>query len=170
MSAVLAIVPDPWIADSCVTSAVTQDGVLSDVSVEILSAEGLAVTVRTLELLRERTSSAGWPHGILTDPISVATLAANSLLLQSVPSGLPREDAMRLMDAANAESQAVASDRAGWAFAPMVIAGVPYALWHRSLAEGFIAHADLGGRVLAAWGPGDFPRTLLRMQLVDLPS
>ena len=170
MSAMLVIVPDPWSADSRVTSTATQDGVLSDVSVEIPSAQGPAFTVRTLELLGERISSAGSPYGILTDPISVATLAANSLMLHAIRPGLPREEAVGLMEAAAEESQAVARDRAGWSFAPMVMADVSYALWHRSLAGGFIAHADVGDRVLAAWGAGELPRALLRMQLIELPS
>jgi hypothetical protein len=32
------------------------------------------------------------------------------------------------------------------------------------------AHADLGDRVLAAWGTGDLPPVLHHMQLVELPS
>jgi hypothetical protein len=170
MSAMLAIVPDPWVADSKVISTGTNDGVLLDVSVEVPSAQGPAFTVRTLQLLGERINSAGWPHGIFTDPISVATMAANSLMLHSIPPGLPREEAIRLVEAADTQSQAVARDRAGWTFVPMMVGDVSYALWHRSLARGFIAHADLGDRVLAAWGAGDLPRTLLRMQLIELPS
>lgn len=134
------------------------------------SAEDQAFTVRTLELRGERISSAGSPHGILTDPISVATLAANSLMLHAITPGPPREEAVRLMAAADTESQAVARDRTGWTFAPMVMAGVSCALWHRSFASGFIAHADLGSRVLAAWGPGELPRALFRAQLIELPS
>lgn len=61
-------------------------------------------------------------------------------------------------------------DRAAWAFAPLVLAHVTYALWHRPLAGGFVAHADFGDRVLAAWGNGDLPSELLRMQLVDVSS
>ncbi|MCS5717677.1 hypothetical protein N1027_05950 [Herbiconiux sp. CPCC 205763] len=164
----LAIVPDPWIAETNVIGTGTDDGVPSDASIEVRSADRLLFTVRTLVRLGERVGSAGLPHGTVTDSVSIAALAASSLMLRAIPPGLPREDMMKRMDAADDTSQSLARDRGGWAFVPMDVAGTTYALWHRSHPLGFIAHADLGSHVMAAWGEGNIPPELSNMQLRDL--
>jgi hypothetical protein len=165
----LAVVPDPWIAESKVTGTGTDGGVPFDASIEVRSSEGLMFTVRTLVRLGECIGSAGLPHGTMTDPISVAALAASSLMLQAIPAGLPRKETMKLMNSAAADSQRLPRDRGGWTFVPLIIADVSYALWHRPHTLGFIAHADLGNQVLAAWGEGDLPTEILRTQLKELP-
>jgi hypothetical protein len=164
----LAVVPDPWITESKVTGTSSDDGVLSDASVEVRLSDDQRFTLRTLVRLGERIGSAGSLHGTMTDAASVAALAASSLMLQVIPAGLPRDEMTKLMNAADTDSRALARDRAGWTFTPMVIGGATYALWHRSHTLGFVAHADLGDRVLAAWGTGDLPLVIHRMQLIEL--
>lgn len=170
MIVMLAIVPDPWVDGSRLSATGTDDGVLSDVSVDVPSSSGLTFTARTLVRLGERINSAGVPHGTMTDDISVAMLAAVSLMLQAIPAGLPRDETEKRNRAAEAEASIVAQDRGGWALAPLIVTDVTYALWHRRLNAGFVAHADLGDRVLTAWGTGDLPPELSRVQLMDLPS
>jgi hypothetical protein len=153
----LAVVPDPWIAESKVTGTSSDDGVLSDASVEVRLSEDQKFTVRTLVRLGERIGSAGWPHGTMTDAASVAALAASSLMLQVIPAGLPRDEMIKRMNAADTDSRVLARDRAGWTFTPMLIGDATYALWHRSHPPGFMAYADLGDRVLAAWAPATCP-------------
>ncbi|MCS5716141.1 hypothetical protein NVV95_16465 [Herbiconiux sp. CPCC 205716] len=165
---VLAIVPDPWVAGTRLIGTGSDDGVPSEASVEVRSATGSAFTVRTLVRLGERLGSGGHPHGTMTDAVSIAALAAGSLMLQAIPPGLPREETRKRMDAAAETSQSLARDRSGWAFLPMQLAGITYALWCRSHCSGFIAHADLGSHVMAAWGEGDVPPELSAMQFRDL--
>lgn len=75
-----------------------------------------------------------------------------------------------MMDEADTDAKNLARDRGGWSFAAMTLGGVSYTLWHRSHRLGFIAHADLGDRVLAAWGTGELPRAIHHVQLMELPS
>lgn len=81
----LAVVPDPWIAESKVTGTSSDDGVLSDVSVEVRLSDDQKFTVRTLVRLGERIGGAGSLHGTMTDAASVAALAASSLMLRPYP-------------------------------------------------------------------------------------
>jgi hypothetical protein len=59
----LAIVPDPYVAQSTVSGTGTDDGVPSDVSLEVRSGGGMTFTVRTLLRLGESIGSSGWPQG-----------------------------------------------------------------------------------------------------------
>jgi hypothetical protein len=170
MKHMLTLVPDPWIPETRVVGTGTDDGIPSDSSVEISISGGEQVfTLRTLIRLGQRLGSAGFPFQTMTDTVSVAALAASSLMLQAIPTGGPRDEITTLVEAADTESKAIAQDREGWSFVSMNLGEVSYALWHRSHRLGFIAHADLGDRVLAAWGPGDLPSVLNRVQLVQLP-
>ena len=153
-----------------VTGTGIDDGVLSDASIEIRLSGKQTFTLRTLLRLGERVGEAGLPHSTLTDAVSVASLAASSLMLQSIPAGLPRPEMIRRVEEADAESKSMARDRGCWSLARMTLEQVSYALWHRSHALGFVAHADLGDRVLAAWGTGSLPPELLHVQLVEVPS
>jgi hypothetical protein len=91
-------------------------------------------------------------------------------MLQAIPAGLPRDKARELIKAATSDSQALTRDQGEWTFAPLAIADISFALWHRSHPLGFIAHADLGDRVVAAWGEGNLPPEILRMQLMELTA
>lgn len=44
----LAVVPDPWITESKVTGTSSDDGVLSDISLEVHLSDDQKFTVRTL--------------------------------------------------------------------------------------------------------------------------
>lgn len=170
MSHMLAIAPDPWIAETKVTGTGTDDGIPSDASIEIRLPSGQTFTLRTLVRLGERIGTAGVPYGTMTDASSVAALAARSLMLHAILPGQPRADRIRMMDEADTDAKNLARDRGGWSFAAMTLGGVSYTLWHRSHRLGFIAHADLGDRVLAAWGTGELPRAIHHVQLMELPS
>ncbi len=148
----------------------TDDGVPSDASIEVCSADGSTFTVRTLVRLGERIGGAGMPHGTMTDATSIAALTAGSLALEAVPAGLPRAEMIERMTTATADAEALARDRGGWAFVPTVLEGARYALWHRAHPLGFVAHADFGSRVMAAWGAGGLPAELLRLQLWESPD
>jgi hypothetical protein len=165
----LAVAPDPWISESTLTGTGADDGVPSDASIEVRLSNEQTLTLRTLVRLGERIGGAG-PYSTMTDAVSVAALAASSLMLQAIPAGLPRAETIKLMNEADTDSKKLAHDRGGWSLASMAIGDASYALWHRSHSLGFIAHADLGDRVLAAWGTGDLPPVLHHMQLVELPS
>lgn len=168
MASMRAVVPDPWIPNSCVVQTGNDDGVPSEISVEVPRPNGQQpFTVRTMVRLGERIGPGGRPHGTMTDSISVATQAGVALRLQAMPAGLPRADARSVIDVAEAESRALAQERGGWAFSPVVLDTISYALWYRPHPLGFIAHADLGDRVIAAWGAGDLPEAMGRLQLVD---
>jgi hypothetical protein len=56
---ILAGVPDSWIAKSKVTGTSSDDGVLSDASVEVRLSDDQKFTVRTLVRLGERIGSLG---------------------------------------------------------------------------------------------------------------
>lgn len=165
-----AIAPDPLASELWATGTGTDHGVLSDASIEIRLPGEQTLTLRTLLRLGERVGEAGIAHSTLTDTVSVASLAASSLMLQSIPAGLPRPEMIKRVEEADAESKSMASDRGCWSLARMTLGHISYALWHRSHALGFVAHADLGDRVLAAWGTGSFPSELLQVQLVEVGS
>jgi hypothetical protein len=52
----------------------------------------------------------------------------------------------------------------------MVLDGTSFALRFRILGQGFVAHADLGDCVVAAWGTGALPPELNRVQKVESAS
>jgi hypothetical protein len=170
MTDMQAIAPDPLASELWATGTGTDHGVLSDASIEIRLPGEQTFTLRTLLRLGERIGEAGLPHSTLTDTVSVASLAASSLMLQSIPAGLPRPEMIKRLEEADAESKSMASDRGCWSLARMTLGQVSYALWHRSHALGFVAHADLGDRVLAAWGTGSLPPELRQVQLVEVRS
>lgn len=170
MTGMTAIVPDPWVDGSKLTDTGDQDGVMADLSVSIPTSDGATFTIRTLVRLGERINNAGYQHGTMTDDISVATLAAVSRLLQAIPEGLTRKQMQERAQAAQEEAEAAAQDRAQWTLTAVALHGVQYALWHRSLAGGFAAHADLGDRLLIAWGGGSLPQELMHVQRVDLTN
>ncbi|WP_127791843.1 hypothetical protein [Agromyces sp. LHK192] len=167
----LTLVPDPQPPGTRVAGTGTDHGVRSEISVEVpLVDGGRVITLRTIARLGQRFTEDGSPHGVLTDAVSVANLAAVSWMLQTFPNGLPRPEFVTLMESIHAEADAVASDRGSWTATSATIAGADYALWHRPHGDGFIAHLDVGDRVMAAWGPGRLPSLLRRLQLVDLPD
>lgn len=170
MTGMQAIAPDPLISELWLTGTGIDDGVLSDASIAIRLRGEQTFTLRTLLRLGERVGEAGLPHSTLTDAVSVASLAVSSLMLQSMPAGMPRPVMIERMEEANAKSKSMAQDRGGWSLARMTLGHVSYALWHRSHTLGFVAHADVGDRVLAAWGTGGFPPELLHVQLVEVES
>ena len=61
MNQMLAVVPDPWIADSKVVGTGTDEGVPSDASIELHLWGGQSFTLRTLLRLGEQIGSAEWP-------------------------------------------------------------------------------------------------------------
>jgi hypothetical protein len=162
-----AIVPDPSLPGSVVVADGNANGADMDISV-LSSPDGQQpFTIRTLVRTGTRMHSSGRVHGVATDAEDIAGMAASSLLLQTIPTGLSRDDAKRVNKAAVAQADTLARDRTRWSFQPVVLDGVTYALRFRILGQGFIAHADFGDCVIAVWGTGTLPPELQRVQRVE---
>ena len=173
MESMFAVVPDPWLPGSVVVAGVNDDGVETDISISVRPGENQPpFTLRTLVRTGTRMHASGMVHGVATDATSIAGLAASSLLLQTFPTGLSRDDAKELQGAVIAQADTLARDHARWSYSPMELDGVAFALRFRILGQGFVAHADLGDCVIAAWGTGTLPSALKRVQKIesaDLP-
>ncbi|PRY69052.1 hypothetical protein B0I08_103258 [Glaciihabitans tibetensis] len=165
----LALVPDPWIPGSEVVGGGSDDGVETDVSISIRPGGAQQpFTVRTLVRTGRRMHpTTGVVHGVATDWVSIASMAATGLLLQTFPEGLQRAEAKRLARTVVAQGDELARDHASWSFTPMVLERVAYALRFRILDQGFVAHADVGGSALAAWGTGPLPPALSRVHWLE---
>jgi hypothetical protein len=171
MEGMLTIVPDPWIPGSVVVADGNDEGVETDISVSVTPGDGPPpFTVRTLLRTGTRIHASGLVRGVATDAVAIAHLAASSLLLQAIPSGLPPAETRSAMHASEAAADTLAQDHARWSFRPMVLDDTSFALRFRILGQGFVAHADLGDCVVAAWGTGALPPELNRVQKVESAS
>jgi hypothetical protein len=165
---VQVVVPDAPIFESSTTSTGMYNGTPNEASIRFYTpGSDQTFTVRTLVRLGEQMS-AGHPGGVMTDAISIAALAARSLAIETLCEGVPREEIAAAVAAAHDEADSVAAVRASWTATPMVLDGVSYALWHRAYHGGFIAHADVGDSVIAAWGQRDFPVEMGHMKRITV--
>ncbi|QHC60413.1 hypothetical protein [Rathayibacter sp. VKM Ac-2760] len=138
----------PW----AVTGGVGPD---EDVTIAIDRGPDIArCSVRTLTRPRIRLGPRGSVHGVATDAVAIAALAAGCLLLDVVPAGLPHDELVAAMKDADARSLALARDRAAWSVTALPLDGIDYALFTRSIPEGTLAHADLGRTTIAMWSRG----------------
>ena len=168
MESMFAVVPDPWLPGSVVVADGNDDGDEMDISISIRPGEDQPpFTLRTLVRTGTRIHASGTVHDVATDATSIAGLAASSLLLQTFPAGLSRDDAKQLQRAVTAQADTLARDHTRWSYGPMELDGASYALRFRILGQGFVAHADLGDCVIAAWGTGTLPSELKRVQKVE---
>ncbi|MWV47954.1 hypothetical protein GRS96_01540 [Rathayibacter sp. VKM Ac-2803] len=111
-------------------------------------------SIRTMLRTGLRIGPRSSVHGQVTDAVATASLAVNCLLLDAVPEGLERREAIAAMDAAGMRSTALAEDRDGWSVEPLTLDGTDYALFTRAIPEGSAAHADLGWATIAMWSTG----------------
>jgi hypothetical protein len=171
MDSMLAIVPDPLPTGSVVVADGNDDGMQTDISVSVGPLDGdEPFTVRTLLRSGTQISPSGVVHGVATDAVAIAHLAVASLLLQAIPSGQPSAETRSAMKAVESAADTLARDHNRWSFRAMDLGGVSYALGFRVLGQGFVAHADLGDCVVAAWGTGSLPSRLKRVQRIDSTS
>jgi hypothetical protein len=161
-----AIVPDPWLPGSVVVANGNNNGVEMDFSVSIRIEGEQPFTARTLVRTGTRMHSSGLVHGVATDAVDIAGMAATGLLLETFPSGLPRDEAKSQLEHVVAQAQTLARDSVRWSFRPVILDDVAFALRFRVLGQGFVAHADFGDCVMATWGTGPLPPELQRVKRV----
>jgi hypothetical protein len=171
MEGMFAIVPDPMVPGSVVVGGGHDDGVEAEVSVSVPTGDEQApFTLRTLLRTGTRIHPSGVVMGTATDAVSIAGMAATGLLLQTLPTGLSRSEAKDHHAAVVAQADTLARDHERWSFRAVDLGGTSYALRFRILGQGFIAHADLGDCVVAAWGTGALPDALRRVQKLESGS
>lgn len=111
-------------------------------------------SVRTMVRPGTRVGPRGHVHGMVTDPVTIASLAAGCLLLGTLPTDSRKRDGVAVIEEVEARSLALAQDRDGWTVSILPVDGIDYALFSRTIPEGTIAHADLGWAVIAMWSTG----------------
>ena len=147
----LATVIDPLTAPLSVTGFGIYDGAPHDASIRFHEPHDEEnFTIRTTLRTGERMKG-GRPSGVMNDASSLRSSAAVSLALEAIPARLSREERIAAVEAAYADA-AAASEGNDWSFTPASLNENEYVLWYRSYKGGFIAHADMGAFVIAAWG------------------
>jgi len=110
--------------------------------------------IRTMVRPGTRVGPHGHVHGVVTDPVTIASLAAGCLLLETLPAEPGERDGITVIEEVEARSLFLAQERSEWSVSVLPVDGIDYALFSRSIPEGTIAHADLGWAVIAMWSKG----------------
>jgi hypothetical protein len=138
-------------------------------SVAVGPDDGTGGATWTLETLARRgcrpAGDGGWSLDLGLP--SAAEAAMGTLLMQQIPTGLPRDDLGRRTDEASDAARAIAGeldDPGTWTPTTTDVDGSSFMLWIHRRPDGFAAVADLGACLLAMHGrvePAAWTFTLL---------
>jgi len=142
----------PW---SVTGARRTNDGPLDEVDIAVdRGSQASRFSIRTMRRPGTRLGPRGSVHGTVTDAAATASLAAGCLLLEVLPAGLQKHEALAALEQAEARAEALARNRDCWDVIALPLDDIDYALFTRRISEGTVTYADLGWATVAMWSRG----------------
>jgi len=123
----------PW---SVTGARRTNDGPLDEVDIAVdRGSQASRFSIRTMRRPGTRLGPRGSVHGTVTDAAATASLAAGCLLLEVLPAGLQKHEALAALEQAEARAEALARNRDCWDVIALPLDDIDYALFTRRISE-----------------------------------